>query len=181
MTHGAKIAVLFPGTGYTCDKPLLRRIAERYASLGYDVVRIEYGGIDFEPIETLAEALDAVKPAVRAQTDSLPLDAADVVFVGKSFGTSVAAWLDTERGASARFILLTPTKEAVELLHTPERVAFVAIGTRDRHLDGTELSILCREKGVRCLLVDGGDHSLVCPGRDDVSEQALDEIANLCR
>ena len=39
-----KIAVLFPGIGYTCDRSLLYYAGKLAASLGYEVVRVPYGG-----------------------------------------------------------------------------------------------------------------------------------------
>lgn len=38
-----KLAVLFPGIGYTCDKPLLYYGAKLAKSYGYEVKRVEYG------------------------------------------------------------------------------------------------------------------------------------------
>ena len=39
-----KLAVLFPGIGYTCDKPLLYYSAKLAASNGYRVVPVRYSG-----------------------------------------------------------------------------------------------------------------------------------------
>ena len=38
-----KIAVLFPGIGYTCEKPLLYYSAKLAAEAGFEVVRVPYG------------------------------------------------------------------------------------------------------------------------------------------
>ena len=39
-----KIACLFPGIGYTCDKPLLYYSGKMFASLGWKVVPVPYSG-----------------------------------------------------------------------------------------------------------------------------------------
>lgn len=38
-----KIAVLFPGIGYTCDKPLLYYTGKLAVARGYKIVKVEYG------------------------------------------------------------------------------------------------------------------------------------------
>ena len=38
------IAVLFPGIGYTCDKPLLYYTGKQLQGLGYEVIRLSYSG-----------------------------------------------------------------------------------------------------------------------------------------
>ena len=38
-----KIAVLFPGIGYTCDKPLLYYTGKLAVARGYKLVKVEYG------------------------------------------------------------------------------------------------------------------------------------------
>lgn len=65
MDKRNKLAVLFPGTGYTCGKPLLRTCAEAYAAKGYEIVPLSYGGLDFRAMETIAEAVEAAAAAVR--------------------------------------------------------------------------------------------------------------------
>ena len=175
-----KVAVLFPGTGYTCERPLLQRLAERYEQLGYEVIRLHYGGIDFRPIATVADAVDAVKPIVRAQAAERVAGAADVVLIGKSLGTAAAAWFGAETKANARYVLLTPIPETRPLFDAPERIVLAAIGTRDPFWNGEALAALCREKGVRCFLVEGGDHSLAFEGMRDVHEALLEELAENC-
>ena len=41
--HSDKIAVLFPGIGYTCDKPLLYYSGKLAARNGYEIVPVPYG------------------------------------------------------------------------------------------------------------------------------------------
>ena len=38
-----KLAVLFPGIGYTCDKPLLYYAEKLALAYGYEVKRVVYG------------------------------------------------------------------------------------------------------------------------------------------
>ena len=43
MSKTKKIAVFFPGIGYTCDKPLLYYGAKLAAEKGYEIARVPYG------------------------------------------------------------------------------------------------------------------------------------------
>lgn len=36
------IAVVFPGTGYTCKERLLVLCAQKYSDIGYDVVKLDF-------------------------------------------------------------------------------------------------------------------------------------------
>ena len=55
-----KIAVLFPGIGYTCDKPLLYYTGKLAVARGYKLVKVEYGNFPSgikENKEKMEEAL----------------------------------------------------------------------------------------------------------------------------
>ena len=39
-----KIVCLFSGIGYTCDKPLLYYSSKMFSALGWQTVRVTYGG-----------------------------------------------------------------------------------------------------------------------------------------
>ena len=38
-----KLAIIFPGVGYTCTKPLLYYTASMAAERGYEIIRLDYG------------------------------------------------------------------------------------------------------------------------------------------
>lgn len=40
---GKKLAIIFPGVGYTCAKPLLYYTAQLAAEYDYEVIRLDYG------------------------------------------------------------------------------------------------------------------------------------------
>ena len=44
MSNERKIACLFPGIGYTCDKPLLYYSWKLLKGMGWDVVPVPYAG-----------------------------------------------------------------------------------------------------------------------------------------
>ena len=117
MKETKKLAVIFPGIGYTADKPLLyyaRRIA---AEQGYEIMTIPYSGFpkkirgDRKRMEeSFRIALDQSEQLL-AEVDLCAYD--DVLFIGKSIGTIAAAKVASDSPAKEkiRLILFTPLKE----------------------------------------------------------------------
>ena len=100
-----KIAIFFPGIGYTADKPLLyysRRIA---AECGYEVRVMNYSGFpskvkgDRKRMEESFEIALEQSGKMLFGTDFSLYE--DVLFVGKSIGTAVAAKIASENALNA--------------------------------------------------------------------------------
>jgi phosphoglycolate phosphatase len=110
-----KIAVLFPGIGYTCDKPLLYYSAKLAAEKGYEIVRVPYG--NFPPnVKGDAAKMYQCFVSAREQAEEIlrGVDWAaygDVVFFSKSVGTVMAMSYAAEHGIDARQVLFTPLVE----------------------------------------------------------------------
>ena len=148
-----KLAVLFPGIGYSCDRSLLYYTAVMMKELGYKVVPVPYTGFpknvkgDAQKMrECYAIAQDQAAEILRAINFS---DYDDIVFVGKSIGTVVALAIAKQFGLTARYILYTPLVETFDLMplqtsdHTPVNAfdqAIVFHGTADPTVpyEGTE-------------------------------------------
>ena len=100
-----KIAIFFPGIGYTADKPLLyysRRIA---VECGYEVRVMNYSGFpskvkgDRKRMEESFEIALEQSGKMLSGTDFSLYE--DVLFVGKSIGTAVAAKIASENALNA--------------------------------------------------------------------------------
>ena len=160
-----RLSVIFPGVGYTADKPLLhvgRRLAERY---GYESRILPYGGFppkvkgDMDRMRrTFALALSQAEELLSG-TDLGAYD--DVLFMGKSIGTAVAARIaaDSAAGERIRFVLYTPLAETFDC---PLGDAIVFTGSADPWVGGAESPIpaLCEQRGIPCLVIPGANHSL---------------------
>ena len=173
----SRLAVIFPGIGYTADKPLLyysRRIA---AARGYEIRIMDYSG--FPPKvkgdrkrmeESYAIALRQTEEMLSG-TDLTGYE--DVLFIGKSIGTIVAAGLAADPMYAERtaLVLYTPLEETFSF---PLRDAVVFTGSADPWVGGekSRISALSARKGIPCFLIDGGNHSLE-------TGDALKDIANL--
>ena len=89
-----KLAVFFPGIGYTCDKPLLYYGAKLAMERGYEIIRVQYG--NFPPnVKGDAAKMYQCYVSAREQAEGILRDVdwelySDIVFFSKSVGTTVA-------------------------------------------------------------------------------------------
>lgn len=161
----AKLAVFFPGIGYTVDKPLLyysRRVA---AELGYEIRLLSYSGFPSQVLGDSDKMTECYRIAL-AQTQEMLSDVEwsaydNILFVGKSVGTSIAAWVAAKSQAreNIRLVLFTPLEETFAL---PTERAIVFTGTNDPWVGGSDSPIpsLCEKRGLPCIVIRDGDHSL---------------------
>ena len=161
----SKLAVFFPGIGYTADKPLLhysRRIA---AELGYEIRLVNYGGFPLHVFGDSDKMTECYRIALRqaqemlADVDWNAYD--DILFIGKSVGTSISAWIASKNAARSRIrqVLFTPLEETFTF---PTDRAIVFTGTNDPWVGGADsrVTALCEKRGIPCVQIPGGDHSL---------------------
>jgi len=156
----SKIAVLFPGIGYTCDRPLLYYAGKLCASLGYEVVRVTYGGFP----DGVKGNADKMHQAYLMALDQAEEKLAninwatyeDIVFIGKSVGTVVADAYAEKHQLCARLILLTPVEETFEHI-SGSAIAFH--GTADPWARTEDIIKAC-EGRIPLFLTEGANHSL---------------------
>lgn len=156
-----KLAVLFPGIGYTNTKPLMYYAGKLAAREGYRVLPVNYNGfprdVKGDPVKMQVCFVSAYEQAEEALGHIRWAECPDVLFIGKSIGTVVAARYARERRVPARQILLTPL---VETLRFVDGSAVAFHGTADPWADTGELRRACKEKGVPLHLTEGANHSL---------------------
>lgn len=158
-----KLAVFFPGIGYTVDKPLMHYTRKLAADAGFEVLLLPYAG--FPPKikgdrgkmeESYQIALEQSKDML-SDTDLSAYDA--ILFVGKSIGTVVAAEIAAQSPAPDRihFVLYTPLKATFDF---PLVNSIVFTGTADPWVEDCSVSELCRQRGFPCHVVPDANHSL---------------------
>ncbi len=113
-SRGSKLAVVFPGIGYHKDKPLLYYATKLVQAAGYDVIHIEYHDMP-QKIRGNAEmmkkaALLAIGQAEAALQDVAFSSYEEVLFIGKSIGTVVAAKYIADHGLQAKQVWYTPVE-----------------------------------------------------------------------
>ena len=160
-----KLAVFFPGIGYTADKPLLYYSRKLAAELSYEVLTLSYGDFPKKPKgdpEKLKACFRLAADQAAEQLEEVRWKHYDeIVFVAKSIGTAVAADLAAKCPVKERirFVLYTPVEE---LFSFPLGEAVAFTGGADPWVGGAESRVpaLCRERGIPCLLIPGANHSL---------------------
>ena len=156
-----RLAVLFPGIGYTCDKPLLYYAAKLARAAGFDVLPVPYGGFPGN-VRGDAEKLRRCMDIAWTQAEEMlaPVqwaDYGDICFIGKSIGTVVASRYASEHDLPVRSVLLTPLAETFDFV-SGSAIAFH--GTADPWADTPAIVAACRAKGVPLCLTEGANHSL---------------------
>ena len=162
-----KLAIFFPGIGYTVDKPLLyysRRIA---SDKGYEIKLLPYTGFPQKIMGDRGRMEESYQIALRQTEDMLSgMDFSvygEILLIGKSIGTIVAAqWVEKSPFRNRiRMILYTPLEETFSF---PLGEAIVFTGSADPWVGKQESRIwqLCREKHVTCHIIPDANHSLEC-------------------
>lgn len=177
-----RLAVLFPGQAYSCDRPLLHFARLAALAEGCDVLALEFGfqaarrpGPGGEIEVLLDEARQAVEWALRTRQGPSSL-----FLIAKSLGTAVVAeMLGTWGFPQARSLFLTPVERAAPMVGPGGATA--VIGTLDPFYGrpGIQASIAAHPDGWRILA--GLDHSLESPMDVRASLEALGTVTEIVR
>ena len=160
-----KIAVLFPGIGYHCDKPLLYYSGKLAANYQYKIIRVSYTNLDKSIPKAFADAC--------AQTEE-QLENIDwhqyeeILFISKSIGTSVAAAYAQKHDISCRNVYYTPLPQTFDF--APQS-GIVFHGTSDPWAETAVIRQKCLEHGLPLYTFEHANHSLEIPA-EDVSSPA---------
>ena len=160
-----KLAVFFPGIGYTVDKPLMyygRRIA---ANHGYEIKLLPYAGF---PGKVIGDR-DIMEESFRiawCQSKEMLSDTdfsnyGEILLVGKSIGTIVAAQM-AERSSvreKTRLILYTPLEKTFDYSFE-NAVAFTGLADPWVGKKDSRIPMLCKQREIECHLINGANHSL---------------------
>lgn len=167
----SKIAVLFPGIGYNCHKPLLYYSRKIAIEQGYEVIQVEYNNLPENVkgnMDKMKLAYEMVYEQVVNQLADIKWNAYDeVLFVSKSIGTVVAAKYTTEYVNAARNVYLTPVEYTFDYLFNNDCICIH--GTNDPWADTKEIKRICEDKMLHLICIDNGNHSLeIGNARQDV-------------
>jgi len=156
-----KLAVLFPGIGYTCDKPLLYYSWKVLKKLDYEVFPVPYTGFpdgvkgNAEKMQKAAQmALDQAEEMLKEINWS---DYEDIVFVSKSVGTVVGTAYARRHEIVCRHILFTPVEGTFRFAGN-NAIAFH--GTADPWVDTNVIKENCRRLGIPLYITEAANHSL---------------------
>lgn len=156
-----RLAVLFPGIGYTCDKPLLYYSGKLAASCGCEVKSVPYGSFP-QGVKGNAQKMEESFYMALAQAEEI-LEGTDwtdreVLFISKSIGTAVAAAFAKKHSLKVKSVSFTPVEQTF-LFAEGDGIMFH--GTADPWARDTErIRDGCAGIGQRLYLTEGANHSL---------------------
>lgn len=156
-----KIAVLFPGIGYTCDKPLLYYAGKLAAGKNYEILKVEYGnfpsGIKGDK-EKMAEAFQSgLEQAEDILSQVCWEEYKDILFISKSIGTVISAAFAKKYKLKVENILFTPLKQAFQFA---DDNSIVFHGTADPWANTEDIIEGCKRLALPLFLMEKGNHSL---------------------
>lgn len=177
-----KIAVIFPGIGYQCEKPLLYYTASMAKDYGYEIVTLNYGqdihSTRGRSPQELAQITKLALKRIIPRILELNLNSYDdVIFISKSIGTTLA--LETEVGLKPvkpfRHFLLTPLEMTFPYIAKANAVFFS--GTADPYVPSDAIRTAARKYASK----NGGvfekcNHSLEIPGDTLGNVERLNQI-----
>lgn len=157
-----KIAVLFPGIGYTCDKPLLYYTAKICKTQGYEIMPVPYSGFDLN-IKGNEDKMEKAFYHALEQANELLKDVnwsqyEEILFVSKSIGTIVAGAFAKEIGCPVRHVAYTPLEQTF-MFAGNDGIMFH--GTKDPWAkDSEKIMAGAKKAGMELVLIEDGNHSL---------------------
>ncbi len=159
-----KTAVIFPGVGYTKDRPLLYYAGKLAAAFGYELIHVDFSGISWSKEKLkdrafLEETMKVCLDKTRKKLDDLgDLTDADVIFISKSIGTVVATAYAKKMSVNAKQICFSPLEIIEEYVNDEGAVLFCA--DADRYADYASLERIATDKKLKIHTIKGGNHSL---------------------
>ena len=160
-----KLAVFFPGIGYTVDKPLMYYSRKIAAELSYEIKLLPYGGFPPKIHGDLDKMRESFKIAMQQTEEMLSgtdLNAyGDILFIGKSIGTVVAAKIALLSGMEdkIRFIFYTPLEDTF-FYHSKTAVVFTGSNDPWTGAGQSPIPACAKENGYPCFLIEDANHSL---------------------
>lgn len=156
-----KIACLFPGIGYTCDKPLLYYSWKLLKGLGWEIIPVQYSGFP-SGVKGNAEKMQQCAHMALEQAEELLQEIdwteySDILLIGKSVGTVVCTAYAKRHGLKCRQILFTPVETTFQFAGQ-NAVAFH--GTADPWADTKAIEQSCRKLAIPLYETENANHSL---------------------
>ena len=161
----SKLAVFFPGIGYTADKPLLYYSRKLAAAHGYEVKVLSFSGFPEKAKGDEGKMAVSVQIAITQSREMLKdIDLSEyeeVLFIAKSIGTIAAAAVASESPARGkiRIILYTPL-EATFRYSLDGAIVFTGGADPWVGREKSRIPALCAEAKIPCVLIPGANHSL---------------------
>jgi hypothetical protein len=157
-----KLAVIFPGIGYHCDKPLLYYSKKLAREQGYQEIislKYSYTGENIRGNkEKMQEVFEILYQQAEKQLETIDfLKYEEILFISKSVGTAISSAYVQKYRIKCKQILYTPLEETYKFEHS-DAIAF--LGTSDPWSDTLNVETLSNVQNVPIYMYKNADHSL---------------------
>ena len=159
-----KMAVVFPGIGYTKDRPLLYYAGKQAVACGYELIHVNFTGLKWTKeklkdhdfmVETLDKCLSMTEETLAGIGD---MTGDNVVFISKSIGTVVATAYAEKRSINAKQICFSPLEQIEPYIREKSGILFY--GDNDPLADYRAIEDIAHKKALDMYRISGGNHSL---------------------
>ena len=179
-----KLALIYPGLRYSCDKPLLHYTTEILLARGFDVLQLwaNYGKPEFQSLSQAEQTIKLIEDGrAMLHTGVQTKDYSQMVLVGKSLGTLTMAFILSEESfnPNLRTIWFTPLFHLPPVAKIVLELAgpiFVAGSEADSTFDSGAVSQVLSKSNITTQVVKNADHSLEIPGDPVRSTQVLSSL-----
>ena len=160
-----KLAIFFPGIGYTADKPLMyfsRRLAVTH---GYEILTMDYSGFPPKVKGDRSRMEESFAIAYAYACEKLSgvdwTACKDILFVGKSIGTIVAAKIASDSAVRdrIRMVMYTPLEDTFAY-EFGSAICFTGDDDPWVGKKKSQIRALCAARDIPCMVVPEANHSL---------------------
>lgn len=159
--NAPKLAVIFPGIGYTADKPLLYYAGRLAKKHGYQIRTVSYGSlpenVKGDP-EKMKQDFDLALEQTERSLGSIDWNSyGSILFISKSIGTVISSAYASRHDLTVKSILFTPLAETFSF---PLAGSIAFHGTADPWAETDSIRELAAQKDVPLFLTQNANHSL---------------------
>ena len=159
--NAPKLAVIFPGIGYTADKPLLYYAGRLAKKHGYQIQTVSYcslpENVKGDP-EKMKQAFDLALEQTERSLGSIDWNSyGNILFISKSIGTVISSAYASRHDLTVKSILFTPLAETFSF---PLAGSIAFHGTADPWAETDSIRKLAAQKDVPLFLTQNANHSL---------------------
>ena len=159
--NAPKLAVIFPGIGYTADKPLLYYTGRLARKHGYQIQTVSYGSlpenVKGDP-KKMKQAFDLALEQTEQALSQIDWNSyGSILFISKSIGTVISSAYASRHDLTVKSILFTPLAETFSF---PLAGSIAFHGTADPWAETDSIRKLAAQKDVPLFLTQNANHSL---------------------
>ena len=173
------VVILFPGAGYSCDKPMLHFARKATLQSGCDVLSLEYGYLKTNNSFKSEFLEQTIKEANEGITMCLSNSYKKIYFISKSMGTTIAGEISKFIGyEKINNLFLTPTTKAIP--HIIKSKCTVVVGSNDNVFPKESIDKISNHPLIDLNIINNATHSLEIDNNYKQSLEILVSVTNIC-